>query len=100
MTICNAECYVIPLEKVPDGSRTECKDLYGVTHPLKSSWRTFHCDDCYCEENEISCCKLAPVPVDYDKILCRVTFHRNNCSYSVTEYRDPGKACVVRKWVL
>lgn len=34
MTICNAECYVIPLEKVPDGSRTGKFFTFLMNHGL------------------------------------------------------------------
>ncbi|XP_012924934.1 beta-microseminoprotein, partial [Heterocephalus glaber] len=69
-------------------------------HPVNSSWKNAHCEECTCGETEMSCCSIASKPSMYDKKKCQVIFHKKNCTYTVVEHNNPGKACVVQKWIL
>ncbi|XP_023563013.1 beta-microseminoprotein-like [Octodon degus] len=97
---CNAGCYVQTLDMPTDDSPPGCKDDDGKHHPLKSSWRTSDCQDCFCEENEITCCNIAPMPVEFDRKKCQVILNEENCTFSVVEYKDPQKSCDVHGWNL
>ncbi|XP_004388021.1 beta-microseminoprotein [Trichechus manatus latirostris] len=85
VTLCNAQCYVIPLENITGESTTECKDGSGVTHPLNSRWKTEKCEECSCSTNGIQCCN---------------TLNKETCSYTVVELENPEKSCVVSAWVM
>uniref|UniRef100_A0A8I3WSA9 Beta-microseminoprotein n=1 Tax=Callithrix jacchus TaxID=9483 RepID=A0A8I3WSA9_CALJA len=58
VTLCNASCYLILNDIVPEESTKECTDLEGNKHPINSRWRTDNCETCACGEKEISCCTL------------------------------------------
>ncbi|KAM9618808.1 beta-microseminoprotein [Trichechus inunguis] len=100
VTLCNAQCYVIPLENITGESTTECKDGSGVTHPLNSRWKTEKCEECSCSTNGIQCCNTVPIPVGYDTIKCKKVLNKETCSYTVVELENPEKSCVVSAWVM
>ncbi|XP_008568226.1 PREDICTED: beta-microseminoprotein [Galeopterus variegatus] len=99
LTLCNAQCYVIPAEKIPGNTSSECKDLDGVKHPLNSKWKTKTCEMCSCKEDGIHCCSIITTPVGYDTTKCWKTFNKETCSYTVVEQKDPGKTCPVSQWI-
>lgn len=99
VTSCNAQCYIIRREGLPDQTSDECKDSDGDKHPINSTWEK-NCTQCTCRINEIQCCNKTPIPMGYDEIKCEKIFHPDNCTYSVVVRNDPGEACVVEGWVL
>ncbi|XP_008835960.2 beta-microseminoprotein [Nannospalax galili] len=99
VTSCNAQCYVQLLERLPDQTSDDCKDADGDKHPIDSSWEK-NCETCFCTKDSIQCCNNVPIPMDYDSSKCEKIFHPDNCTYSVVERKDPGKACVVNSWIM
>ncbi|XP_061261685.1 beta-microseminoprotein isoform X1 [Bos javanicus] len=77
-----------------------CKDLSGVTHELKSDWKTENCESCHCSNDGIECCNTAAIPMGYDRDKCQAVFNKETCTYTVLEKKDPLKNCTVTAWVL
>uniref|UniRef100_A0A9L0K7P2 Beta-microseminoprotein n=1 Tax=Equus asinus TaxID=9793 RepID=A0A9L0K7P2_EQUAS len=115
VTVCNAQCFVIPHENIPGNLPNECKDLDGVTHPMNSKWKTKSCQECSCDQHGISCCNALPfggrglkrplllnvaIPADYDTTKCEKIFNEKTCSYKVVERNDPEKTCPVSGWIM
>uniref|UniRef100_F7A7E0 Beta-microseminoprotein n=1 Tax=Equus caballus TaxID=9796 RepID=F7A7E0_HORSE len=115
VTVCNAQCFVIPRENIPGNLPNECKDLDGVTHPMNSKWKTKSCQECSCDQHGISCCNTLPfggrglkrplllnvaIPADYDTTKCEKIFNEKTCSYKVVERNDPEKTCPVSGWIM
>ncbi|XP_061261686.1 beta-microseminoprotein isoform X2 [Bos javanicus] len=113
VTLCNAQCYFIPNESsasngdLPDPgiearspALAGCKDLSGVTHELKSDWKTENCESCHCSNDGIECCNTAAIPMGYDRDKCQAVFNKETCTYTVLEKKDPLKNCTVTAWVL
>ncbi|XP_054428334.1 beta-microseminoprotein isoform X2 [Pteronotus mesoamericanus] len=100
VTLCNAQCYVIPNTNNPGDLFNECKDLSGVTHPLNSKWKTKDCVECSCGQDGINCCNIVAVPASYDTSKCRKIFNKDTCSFTVVERKNPGKTCFVGGWVM
>nr|XP_035123547.1 beta-microseminoprotein E1-like isoform X1 [Callithrix jacchus] len=99
VTLCNASCYLILNDIVPEESTKECTDLEGNKHPINSRWRTDNCETCACGEKEISCCTLVSTPVGYDRHNCRKIFNKETCKISVVEKKDPNRPCGVSGWI-
>uniref|UniRef100_A0A4W2EQK4 Beta-microseminoprotein n=1 Tax=Bos indicus x Bos taurus TaxID=30522 RepID=A0A4W2EQK4_BOBOX len=97
VTLCNAQCYFIPNES---SASNGCKDLSGVTHELKSDWKTENCESCHCSNDGIECCNTAAIPMGYDRDKCQAVFNKETCTYTVLEKKDPLKNCTVTAWVL
>ncbi|XP_004467440.4 beta-microseminoprotein [Dasypus novemcinctus] len=93
VTLCDAACFVIPNEYTPGDPSHECKDPNGVRHQLNSEWNTEECQQCSCTEFGISCCSTAALPVGFDTDKCETIFHKETCSYTVVEKKNPEKTC-------
>uniref|UniRef100_A0A2K6F4U2 Beta-microseminoprotein n=1 Tax=Propithecus coquereli TaxID=379532 RepID=A0A2K6F4U2_PROCO len=100
VTLCNAQCRVIPSEGAVGASPSECRDSDGATHPLKAEWNTGDCEKCSCEENGIHCCSIVLKPAKYDESKCEKIFHQETCSFTVVEKENPAKTCVVNGWTM
>ncbi|KAM5241296.1 beta-microseminoprotein [Hipposideros larvatus] len=100
VTVCSAQCYIMPKTNFPDDSSNECKDANGVTHPLNSRWKTENCEACFCSQEGIDCCSIVATPVNYDTVKCEKIFNKETCSYTVVEQKDPEKTCDVGGWMV
>ncbi|XP_012578988.1 PREDICTED: beta-microseminoprotein [Condylura cristata] len=96
VTLCNAQCFFTKRDSTwPEG----CKDSKGISHPLQSTW-TNDCNKCTCSSGGIACCRIAGIPVGYDKKKCKKIFYQDECTFRVVERDNPYKTCEVKAWIL
>nr|XP_012600061.1 beta-microseminoprotein [Microcebus murinus] len=100
VTLCNAECRVIPREGTVGASSSECKGSDGTIHRFQAVWNNRNCERCFCEEDGIHCCSVVSKPMNYDEKKCKKIFHQNNCSFTVVEKENPEKTCFVKAWIM
>ncbi|XP_042763728.1 LOW QUALITY PROTEIN: beta-microseminoprotein, partial [Panthera leo] len=85
VTLCNAQCCVIPNKNTPGGlsNGERCPDL-----KLPNNWLALR--------NEGSDFPRSPATtVHYDKNKCQKIFNKEICSYKVVEQNDPERTCIV-----
>uniref|UniRef100_A0A8C0IU65 Beta-microseminoprotein n=1 Tax=Chelonoidis abingdonii TaxID=106734 RepID=A0A8C0IU65_CHEAB len=70
----------------------------GKLYQYGASWIK-NCYRCYCSQEGIGCCSIFFRPVGYDEKKCKLTFHKESCSYSVVQKADPSKLCEVHGFV-
>uniref|UniRef100_K7E0W1 Beta-microseminoprotein n=1 Tax=Monodelphis domestica TaxID=13616 RepID=K7E0W1_MONDO len=99
VTLCDAFCYMIPLEVTREKNPKGCKDNNNIMHKFRSKWKTEKCEDCSCDSKTgIRCCTKVRVPSAYDKTNCKRIFCKKQCRYIVVRKDNPKKFCRITQY--
>ncbi|CAM4580763.1 unnamed protein product [Lepidochelys olivacea] len=89
VTLCDAACFyeVASPRKSTRGCIQDGKLYhYGATW-IKDCYR------CSCDKGGIQCCSIFFRPHGFDEEKCKLTFHKESCSYSLVQKANPSKTC-------
>ncbi|XP_039337465.1 beta-microseminoprotein-like [Mauremys reevesii] len=89
VTLCDADCYFLPAG--PQKPTTGCIED-GKLYPYGATWIK-DCYRCNCNQRGIGCCSISARPAGFDEEKCKLTFHKESCSYSLVQKDNPSKSC-------
>ncbi|XP_055444470.1 beta-microseminoprotein [Bubalus kerabau] len=101
VTLCNAQCYLIPNESsASNGSSTAGYFLSSKDKKRQAGAGCLASG----ESRALGLLELAAVhvaiPMGYDRDKCQAVFNKETCTYTVLEKKNPLKNCTVTAWVL